>query len=98
MLEHIICKHIRLHLEKHEILTPLNNGFRSKVSCETQLLITSQDFLRAPDENCRINLAVLNFSKAFDTVPHERLLGKLDFYGDQGLILNWIPAFLKNRV
>ena len=98
ILEHIICKHIRLHLEKHGILTPLNHGFRSKFSCETQLLVTLQDLLSAQDVNCQIDLAVLDFSKAFDTVPHERLLGKLDFYGVQGPILNWIAAFLKNRV
>ena len=98
ILEHIICKHIRLHLEKHGILTPLNHGFRSKFSCETQLLVTLQDLLSAQDVNCQIDLAVLDFSKAFDTVPHERLLGKRDFYGVQGPILNWIAAFLKNRI
>ena len=49
ILEHIICKHIRLHLEKHGILTPLNHGFRSKFSCETQLLVTLQDLLSAQD-------------------------------------------------
>ena len=35
ILEHIIAKHYRKHLERHEILTPLNHGFRSKFSCET---------------------------------------------------------------
>jgi ribonuclease P/MRP protein subunit RPP40 len=39
----------------------------------------------------------LDFSKAFDTVPHKRLLGKLDAYGIQGDLFNWIKAFLSNR-
>ena len=97
ILEHIICKHIRLHLERHEILTPLNHGFRSKFSCETQLLLTLQDLLGARDTKIQIDLAILDFSKAFDTVPHERLLGKMKFYGINGPILQWTAAFLENR-
>ena len=44
-----------------------------------------------------MDVAVLDFSKAFDTVPHDRLLGKLEFYGITGPVLNWISAFLKGR-
>ena len=40
---------------------------------------------------------VLDFSKAFDTVPHKRLLQKLEFYGIQGEILSWIRSFLSAR-
>ena len=47
ILEHIICKHFRTHLEQYGILTPLNHGFRAKFSCETQLLLTLQDLLLA---------------------------------------------------
>lgn len=43
-------------------------------------------------------MAVLDFSKAFDTVPHRRLLGKLRFYGIKGPVLRWIGAFLADRV
>ena len=39
----------------------------------------------------------LDFSKAFDTVPHRRLMGKLESYGIEGDIYNWINAFLHNR-
>ena len=43
-------------------------------------------------------MAILDFSKAFDTVPHRRLLGKLSTYGINGFILRWIEAFLVDRV
>ncbi len=43
-------------------------------------------------------MIVLDFSKAFDRVHHERLLRKLDHYGVRGNILNWIRAFLTDRV
>ena len=81
LFEHIICKHIRNHLDHHGILTPLNHGFRSKHSCETQLLLTVQDLMTCRDQKTQIDIAVLDFSKAFDTVPHDRLLGKPTFYG-----------------
>ena len=42
-------------------------------------------------------MAILDFSKAFDTVPHQRLLGKLSFYGIMGPLLKWLAAFLKDR-
>ena len=40
----------------------------------------------------------MNVSKAFDVVPHKRLLSKLDFYGIRGCTLNWIDAFLSDRI
>ena len=43
------------------------------------------------------DIEILDFSKAFDTVPHNRLLQKLEFYGIQGDILEWISVFLKSR-
>ena len=36
--------------------------------------------------------------KAFDTVPHKRLFGKLSFYGIKGPVRSWIQAFLEDRV
>jgi len=43
-------------------------------------------------------MAILDFSKAFDVVPHRRLLGKLSLYGINGPILRWIEAVLTDRV
>ena len=43
-------------------------------------------------------MAILDFSKAFDVVPHRRLLGKLSLYGISGPILHWIEASLTDRV
>ena len=40
---------------------------------------------------------MLDFSKAFDKVPHEHLILKLQYYGIRGNILDWISSFLSNR-
>ena len=53
--------------------------------------------MRNHDKNLQTDIAILDFSKAFDTVPHDRLLHKLESYGIRGDILNWTKTFLCSR-
>jgi hypothetical protein len=73
LLEYIICGHMMKHLEKHNVLTSLNHVFRSGYSYETQLVVTIHDMLQSFQQGKQVDLGILNFSKAFDTVPHDRL-------------------------
>jgi hypothetical protein len=50
-------------------------------SCETQLLTLTHELAKSLDSGIQQDLIILDFSKAFDKVPHQRLLSKLDFYG-----------------
>ena len=80
LFEHIICKHILAHLEDHTILTDLQHDFRSGRSCETKLVTTIQDLAQMHNiKDRQFDITVLDFSKAFDTVPHDGLLSKLKF-------------------
>ena len=95
LFEHILCKHILAHLEDHKILTDLQHGFRSGRSCETQLVTTFQDLAQMHNKKgSQIDIAVLDFSKAFDMVPHDGLLSKLKHYGIDDKIWLWICNFL----
>ena len=81
ILEDIISTSIYKHLENYNILTDQQHVFRSRHSCETSLLTTIHDLTSTLDKNHQNDLLLLDFSKVFDTVPHNRLLHKLDHYG-----------------
>ncbi|KAI8480230.1 hypothetical protein Bbelb_420290 [Branchiostoma belcheri] len=85
------------HLESYSILTDYQHGFRAKRSTETQLILTVHDIVGALNSKRQVDLAILDFTKAFDKVPHGRLISKLEYYGIQGPTLNWLKAFLTNR-
>ncbi len=97
IMEHIICHHVHEHLDDCNILSHLQHGFRSRHSCESQLITTLHDLLWHYDNKSQVDIAVLNFSKAFDTVPHRRLIPKLGHYGMNGKVGAWIAGFLQNR-
>jgi len=61
------------------------------------LILTIQDLAKGLDDGSQIDAILLDFSKAFDKVPHQRLLCKLNHYGVRGQVLNWITSFLAGR-
>ena len=85
------------HLSRLNLLTDCQHGFRKQRSCETQLIITVDDLAKNLDANEQVDVILLDFSKAFDKVPHRRLLHKLQFYGVRGSLLCWIKDFLRDR-
>ena len=85
------------HLDNHRILKEYQHGFRKNHSCESQLISTIQDIAKEVDHRKQIDLIVMDFQKAFDKVPHQRLLSKLLSYGIRGKTHKWINVFLTNR-
>ena len=80
-----------------EILHGCQHGFIKKRSCATQLLEVLDYLTSILDDGYALDLIYLNFSKAFDSMPHARPLSKLQSYGLNGDILNWIADSLTNR-
>lgn len=99
MLEHVIFKHIMEHCEQYNIILTNQHGFRAKRSCETQLVETIEDIARNRNFGNAIDLLILDCSKAFDTVPHKKLLLKLNMYGigPDTSIGKWISSWLNDR-
>ena len=96
-MEHIIDSKIMNHLNEHNILSEFQHGFREKRSCETQLLLTVDDFAKVLNQGGQVDSVLLDFSKAFDKVDHAKLCHKLEHYGIRGRHLIWIISFLSNR-
>ena len=97
----ILEQFIRDALVDHMILSKLysdcQHGFRQHRSCITQLLEVMEDFTKLLDDKVPFDVVYLDFRKAFDSVPHMRLLAKLKGYGIVGHVLDWIRAFLSGR-
>jgi hypothetical protein len=75
---HVVNSSIMKHLDIHKILSDSQHGFRARRSCETQSLETLDDITKRASNNKQIDIILLDFSKAFDKVPHKRLLSKLN--------------------
>ena len=76
------------------ILNPQQHGFRHNHSCQTQLIDFIDEIQKIMNARQQTDLLFIDFSKAFDTVPHRRLLNKLQFYSVQGPVLHWISSWL----
>ena len=85
------------HLERNRLISPAQHGFVQRKACVTNLLESADFITGALARNRWVDVIYLDFAKSFDTVPHKRLILKLDAYGIKGLILGWISAFLTGR-
>ena len=74
ILEHIIVSHVMKHAEANSILNNNQHGFRARRSTETQLILTVDDIAKQLDGGKIVDMAILDFTKAFDKVPHKRLI------------------------
>ncbi|XP_076062422.1 uncharacterized protein LOC143037755 [Oratosquilla oratoria] len=87
------------HLEDNDILNPRQFGFRQGRSCSTNLICFYSRLIDIVQErNGWADCAFLDLQKAFDKVPHRKLLKKLEHIGGiQGNLLKWIEDFLTGR-
>nr|VZI31383.1 unnamed protein product [Spirometra erinaceieuropaei] len=97
IMEKIIKKALMQFLEQHHLLSDAQHGFRSGRSCLTNLLFTLERKTKARDEGTVVHAIYIDFKKAFNSVPHQRLLYKLRNAEIRGPLLVWIQIFLAGR-
>ena len=97
LFEQIVNSNIMKHLETNNILTDHQYGFRHSRSCETLLITLLHELSHCYDIGIQTDITFTDFAKAFDTVPHQRLMYKLEWYGIRGNLKNWISSFLNCR-
>jgi ribonuclease P/MRP protein subunit RPP40 len=85
------------HLEKNKLISQEQHGFLPGKSCCTNLLEFMEKVTSAVDEGVSYDVIFLDFAKAFDKVPRERLLKKLSAHGIRGATLHLIRNWLTGR-
>ncbi|KAF2347264.1 Reverse transcriptase domain [Trinorchestia longiramus] len=88
---------ITKHLNDQNIINDIQHGFREKRSCLTNLLDLFGEVNRIYDRTKAVDLVYLDFQKAFDKVPHERLMAKVEAHGIRGNYSRWIRNWLTGR-
>jgi len=96
-MEHVIASYLRQVWDKNDWLCEGQHGFRPRYSCESQVIAVYQDIADSVDNGDMIEAIVFDFSKAFDLVPHDRLLMKIENSGVDSKLVAWVREFLLGR-
>ena len=96
-MEKCVCEKITDTLKSNNFIKDCQHGFQDKCSCVTQLLETFEDWTTSLDEETSVDAIYMDFSKAFDKVPHRRLLLKARNAGVDGNVLRWLESFFIGR-
>ncbi|KAI8505108.1 hypothetical protein Bbelb_172170 [Branchiostoma belcheri] len=97
VLEGIVRDQIVDHMKSNELFTKHQHGFLPGRSTVTQILECLEDWTESLDGGEPTDVIYLDFRKAFDSVPIQRLLTKIASYGIKGKLLQWIASFLSDR-
>ena len=97
LMETLIRDKLMEHLVCNNLLSDYQHGFIRGRSCTTQLLQCLDTWTELLDNNQPFDAIYLDFAKAFDSVPHIRLINKIKSYGIDEKTTSWIKCFLNNR-
>uniref|UniRef100_A0A8C3I5X8 Reverse transcriptase domain-containing protein n=1 Tax=Chrysemys picta bellii TaxID=8478 RepID=A0A8C3I5X8_CHRPI len=97
LVETILKNKIVRYVEEHKLMGKSQHGFCKGKSCFTNLLEFFEGVSKHVDKGHPVDIVYLGFQKAFDKVPHQRLLHKLSCHGIRGKVLSGIENWLKDR-
>ena len=96
-MEHILSSQVNRYLCQSKLIYRNQHGFRKYHSTEGQLISATHSWTMPVDQGSVVDALLLDFSKAFDTVPHRRLISKLSFYNIDAKVIVWVENFLSGR-
>lgn len=97
VLEKVVYDQVIKFCEENHILPELQSGFRKSHSTSTALLDVVDNVLSAQDTGSGSIIALLDFSRAFDSININRLMSKLSYYGFDITCIKWFHSYLTNR-
>ena len=90
-------KRLDKYLNMKNILCPSQYGFRQQHSAQHAILDIVNKIQTNMDNKLYSCGIFIDLKKAFDTVDHDILLGKLSHYGIRGVVNDWFSSYLKHR-
>jgi hypothetical protein len=96
-MEPVIAYYLRQVWDTNDWIYKGQRGFRPGYSCKSQVITVCQDVADSLENGDRIDVIIIDFSKAFDLVPHGRLLTKIANSGVNSRVVVWIREFLLGR-
>ena len=97
LMESIVRDEIVGHMVNNKLFSTNQHGFVPFRDCMTNLLTCLELWTEMIENGEAVDVVYTDFSKAFDSVPHQRLLNKMKSLGISGNVLGWVKAFLSNR-
>ena len=97
VFERVVFNQLYNFLEKYSLLNCSQYGFRAKMSTSLAVMDQLKYVYENLDSGATVISLFLDFSKAFDCIDHNILLGKLYRYGVRGITLDWFKSYLSNR-
>ena len=97
IFERLMKKYLVEFISSNNIISPSQFGFQKGKSTQDALLLFSNLIHKNLDQSNHILSIFIDFSKAFDTVPHPILLRKLHHYGIRNNLNKWFESYLQNR-
>jgi hypothetical protein len=95
--EILIYQRVVIFLNKHDLISEAQNGFRDKKSTNTATQIFIENIQEALDNKLLVMDILLDLTTAFDVIYHTLLLAKLELYGLRGKIHSWMSSYLTGR-
>ena len=97
LMEHVIKGQLLEFLRHNDLISEHHHGFLAKHSTCTQLIECVDDWTLALNFRNSVDVAYLDFSKAFDSVSHSKLILKMQSFGIGGKLLDWVNNYLSGR-
>ena len=97
MMESIVRDKVASHMELNDLFSNNQHGFVPNRNCMTNHLTCMELWTEMTEKGLPIDIIYTDFAKAFDRIPHRRLLQKLMNIGITGITLRWVEAFHNER-
>ena len=97
VLEKLFCKRLNKFIEKNNLISESQYGFRPSRSTSAALLELTEELTSSIDNGDSTIGVFIDLSKAFDTIDHTLLIKKLENFGIRGIVLEWLKSYLSDR-